>query len=1010
MGCTLGIDVGSTTAKAVVLSSEGRVLHRVCERHRGRPREVALRLAAGARSEHAPRITGVTGSIGVTLAAELEASAVHEVRAVVRAVRSLAAGTRTVVELGGQDAKLVFLGEGEDAQLNDRCAAGTGATIDRIVRRLEIDPRELASARMTGSLRVASRCGVFAETDVVNLVKRGATREDALSALARAIVTQNLSVLARARVVRPPVLLLGGPHAHLPILADAWREELASLWRAHGAPPGEVIVPLDAELHAAIGAALHAQAGAPSMPRLGRILESTRARGALLDGPIDLHSVRCAPPVARPIRDASVHLGIDAGSTTSKAVLLAADGALVASVYRPSAGNPVDDARECLAALEAQVGPFHPRSLGVTGYGAELVAAALGADEAPVETLAHAVAAHAHAPDADVVVDVGGTDAKILLLDGERVRGFHVSNQCAAGHGAFLAASARELGVSLDEIAERALRARRAPLFTVGCSVFVDTDRVTFQRDGFDADEILAGLCLSLVRNVWEYVVPEPPGRLGHRFVLTGGAHRNLAVAIAHSRYLTTRVVGARVSVHPHPELCGAIGAALLGARATPERSRFVGLGAARRVRIDVRTGHDTRCTRCELECPRSFLAVESDRARTELVVGNACERGADVGSTAKRTRAHAPDLLAEEASRLFRPLVPTRAARRSKIVLGIPRVMALYRAAPLLLHYLRAGGVPDDHLVLSPPTSAELLASSTRGGVHDPCFPSKLVLAHVDWLLRREPRIDVLLMPALTHARIEVHGTADTASCPIVAASGHASVAALRRDGDVLASLGVRAMTPELCLVDPRRLEAQLFEAFGSLLGLRREESRDAMAHGLRAQQTFAERCRRRGAKVLADARARGRAVAVVLARPYHADPGVQHGVSTELTARGVPVLGISSLPLDSSEDLSDLLPEVTNSGASERVWAARRVTRDRHLVAVDLSSFRCGQDASIAGLVDDLLRAADRPALRLHDLDEDRPGASLALRIDTFVATVRAYERRRLCRRELRIGEGGW
>ena len=1016
----LGIDVGSTTAKAVVVAAGGRVVHRACERHRGRPREIALTLAGEARRAWASERTGVTGSIGVTLARELDASSVHEVRGVVRAVRTLDPRARTVIELGGQDAKIVFLGEraaGDDAQMNDRCAAGTGATIDRIVLRLGLTANELASARLGGSLQVAARCGVFAETDIVNLVKRGASRQEALAALARAIVAQNLSVLTRGRVVLPPVLLLGGPHAHLPLLAEAWREALASLWRSRGIEPGEVIVPPDAELHAALGAALHAESGARSIPPLGRILEGTRARGPLLDQPLDLDGLRCAPRPTLGPGAHDVHVGLDAGSTTSKAVLVDREGALLGAVYRASAGSPVDDARACLAALEAEAraagASLRIRSLGVTGYGAPLVSAALGADAAPVETLAHATAVREHATDADVVVDVGGTDAKILLLDGQRVRGFHVSNQCSAGHGAFLAACAADLGVPIDEVAERALGARRVPLFTVGCSVFVDTDRVTFQRDGYGVDELLAGLAHSLVRNVWEYVVPEPVARLGRRFVLTGGTHRNLAVAVAQARYLASRAPGVRVSVHPHPELCGAIGAAIEAARAKGGASRFVGLEAMKRVQVGVRTGEDTRCTRCELECARSLLSIEAEGQRTELVLGNACERGADAPSRGKRTRAHAPDLYAEEASRLFRPITPTHAPRRAGIVIGIPRVMALYRSAPLLLHYLRAAGVPDDHLVLSPPTSAALFAEGARWGVHDPCFPSKLVLSHVDWLLRRPERpIDVLFMPTITHARIAVRGTTDTASCPIVAACGHTSVAALRREPNVLAGQGsdrgIVALTPELCLVDRHRLEAQLLEAFGPLLGLSAAANREALAHGVRAQELFHERCRRRGAKVLADARSRRRAVALVLARPYHADPGVQHGISTELAARGVPVMGISSLPLDhdgDSLDISELLPESTNSGAAERAWAARRVTRDPHLVAVDLSSFRCGQDASTAGLIDDLLSAADRPALRLHDLDEDRPGASLSLRLDTFTATVRAYEAERLASSTARV-----
>ncbi len=1018
MQTTLGIDVGSTTAKVVVATADGELLFHRCERHRGHPRPLVDALVAEARDRHAPAHVAATGTLGVAMAADFGAVPVHEVRAVALAVRARHPRVRCIVELGGQDAKILFLGrEGasDDTQMNDRCAAGTGATLDRIAARLDLSPSVLATAHLEGDLRVAAKCGVFAETDVVNARKRGASDGAVVAALARAIVVQNLAVLARGRTLEPPVLLLGGPHAHLPVLAEAWREALAALWGTRDVAPGPVEVPPHAELFAALGAALHVARGGRSLALVRGVHRGLRELPPLREPHDDAASIeavrRSSPRAHLGAGPVPVHLGIDAGSTTAKAVALSSDGELLLSSYGPSSGNPVDDVRERLTELlrnaRARGAELLVQSLGVTGYGAQMVAPVLGADAAPVETIAHARAALRAAPDTDVVVDVGGTDVKVLRLEGDAVADFHVSNQCAAGHGAFLATAATDVGVPMDRFADHAFAARRAPRFTVGCAVFLDTDRVTFRRNGYDNDEILAGLAWSLARNVWELVVPVPPERLGRRFLLTGGAHRNAAVAWAQTKYLSERVPGARVTVHETPELCGARGAALVGmeAAARAGESRFVGLAAACALRVEIVTGEPLRCTRCELACARSVVRVRGgDGVRRpnlarRLVVGHTCERGADEASTGRRSRRHAPDLFVTEATRLFhRLLSPPRPPSPHAPVIGIPRVMALYRSAPLLLHYLEAAGVPRENLVLSPTTSEALFHRGAHWGAHDPCFPGKLVLSHVDWLLeahRRRP-LDFLFMPALPHAAIAVRGTADTASCPIVAATPHLVLAALRRNGDVLTRLGIRPLVPELSLVDRARLDRQLFETFGPILDLDRETHERALAHGLAAQRAYLDRCRWSGARLLLRAARRGQAVAVILGRPYHADPGVQHGVSTELAARGIPVLGIASLPdLDPARaDLSDLVPAVTNSGCAEKMWAARVIAAVPHLVAVDLSSFRCGQDASVLGLLTDALEATGRPVLRLHDMDEDRPDISVRVRIDTFADAVRRFE----------------
>ncbi len=1002
----IGLDVGSTTVKRVVIDG-AEVVSSVCVRHAGRPREVVRDLLAEVRRAHPRLPTGVTGSIGVAMAAELDARPVHEVPAVALAVRTLHPATASAVELGGQDAKVLFLDRAGDTEMNDRCAAGTGATIDRIAARLGLDEAELARARLEGDLRVAAKCGVFAETDCVNLVERGASPRAVLSALARAIVVQNLAVLGRGRVPPAPVLLLGGPHAHLPVLAEAWREALGRAWGERGVAPGPVEVPAHAELFAAIGAAAHAARGGRRLPIVTGVRAGSREGPALFGpgrdraalGPLTAHEA----PASLEAGPLAVHVGIDAGSTTSKLVALDAEDRVRFASYAPSRANPVDDARARLAELEEAARRAGARleivGLGTTGYGGELVAAALGADLVRVETLAHAAAATAAMPDVDAIVDVGGTDVKVVRVEQGEVKRFTLSTQCSAGHGAFLAQAAASAGIPLTEYAERALRAKRLPRFTIGCAVFMDTDRVTFLRSGFDPDEILAGLAWALPRNVWEYVVGESPARWGRRFLLMGGAHRNLAAAWAHAEYLREHVEGAQIAVHPRPELGGAIGVALEVGRARRSPTRFVGLPAARAVEVHTRTDESTRCGRCDLGCARSLVTVRAEGRARALVVGNACERGASAedGVERRRGRGHAANGMAYEVARLFRPPPASARARADAPRIGIPRVMCLYRSAPLFLGYLAAAGVPPEHLVLSHPTSAARFHEGATAGVNDPCFPAKLVRSHVRELLR-EP-IDLLFLPTLTHAKIAVHGTADTASCPIVAASGHTALAALRRDPEALSRRGVHVLTPELTLTDPERLDAQLFEAFGEVLGIDEDVHRRALEAGLAAQRRFHEDCQRFGRRTLRLARAARRAVAMILARPYHGDPGVEHGISTELAARGIPVLTIATLPADDAAllDLSELLPEVTNSGCAEQTWAARVIRADPALCPVHLSSFRCGQDASIAGTLATLLDELDRPSLSMQDLDEDRPGLSFGVRLETFAHAVRHYEARR-------------
>lgn len=1007
MSLALGIDVGSTTVKVVAIDDRARLRWAASARHAGRPYELVETLRRAAQDVIGATRVGYTGTLGTALAEAERATAVHEVHAVALAVRVRVPNARTIVELGGQDAKVVWLdGDTARAEMNDRCAAGTGATLDRIARRLALTEAEVRAAVPRADLRVTARCGVFAENDAVNLVQRGVARTDVFGAVARGIVGQCLSALMKGRLPDAPVVLLGGPHVHVPALALAWADALELVW-GRQLDRDDVAVPAAAHLFGAMGAALHVLRGGSSLVLARGVSTGERRLPPLVESEADAAEVAAlaetlrAGAHVRPRRAPRrvAHIGVDAGTTTCKAVAIDRDGTILATSYVQSTGDPVVDARAALDQLGAA--SRHVATLGVTGYGAALVATALGATAAIVETDAHARGARAIAPDTDVVVDVGGTDVKVLCLRSDGVGSFYVSSQCAAGHGAFVAATAAELGVPVEEIAERALSAVRAPRFAIGCAIFMDTDRVSFQRDGYTPSEILAGLSTAVARSVWEHVVGVPPARLGRRFLLTGGAHRNVAIAWAQIRHLRARVRDAQVTLAPQPELVGALGAALAA------RDKHAGHGStvwSPGAQLDVVRTPAAACDGRELGCERTIVEVRREVSVESLVLGAACERGASVGPVGRRTTQHAADLFDDDARRLFRlpPMPPQGPMSPRMPVLMFPRVLSLYRCAPLLQAYLYSAGLPESHMRFGPPTSTELIDASRVRAANDPCFPAKSVTAHVDAALaaHAERPFDVLVLPAVTHAYVETRGTTDSASCPLVAACGHTALAAVRRYTDRLLECGVTVLQPELCLSEPQRLDAQLFDAFGALLGIDRERHASAFADALRAARAYREDAIRRGSAVIERARSEGRVVAVVLSRPYHADPGLSHGVSMELAARGIPVLGLLSLPPGDSAlaDLSDLAPALTNSGSAEKLWAARVIAADSTLVAVDISSFRCGQDAAILGTLTDLLDAADKPWLSVHDLDEQRPAATIRMRVETFVAAVRRYEARAL------------
>jgi activator of 2-hydroxyglutaryl-CoA dehydratase/predicted nucleotide-binding protein (sugar kinase/HSP70/actin superfamily) len=995
----LGIDVGSTTVKAVAVdAATKKILWSQYQRHETRQAEKVLELLVdlGRELEGVPREAlraFITGSGAGPLRDPLGAKFVQEVNAVTLAVDTLHPDVRTVIELGGQDAKIILYQEnaqtGEKrafASMNDKCASGTGATIDKCMIKAGMSAAEAARLAWdpTRLHHVAAKCGVFAETDIVNLVKSGIPSPEILCSLADAIVSQNLSVLARGNTLRSRVLLLGGPNTYLPFLQACWRQRIPESWASRGyAPPAGVpveeliFVPKDSQYYAAYGAALYGQNEPPDVGRY-RGLDALKdfiahGRKATLGakaGPGLVSSDRerdefrkaySVPPFQPATFSAGQAvrgvIGLDGGSTSTKAVLLDVEGRLLTKQYVLSKGNPIADSKAILAKIRAfvrdQGAALDVLGFGATGYAADVLEESVRADVNIVETVAHMMAANRYFGDVDVICDIGGQDIKVLFMVNGEIRNFRLSNQCSAGNGMLLQAMADQFGVPVTEYADTAFRAQLSPKFSYGCAVFLDADRVNFQKEGYSREELLAGLAMVLPKNVWQYVVQVPRlALLGTRYVLQGGTQYNLAAVKAQVDYIKARVPDAQIHIHPHPGEAGAIGAALETLRTVTRRghSTFIGLDAAIGLEYTSTNDESTVCHFCPNNCSRTFIDTKTPDGRTSrYIAGFSCEKGTvesldalkEITQRRNRLKTRYPNLADYEAKLAFRhfhaprPLpeagtpvdtidvrrgllggvrrVPVRMPfrrsspdaleRRQGLRIGIPRVLNLYSTGPLWRTYFEVLGIREENVVFSDVTSEEMWAEGAKYGSIDPCFPSKVAQAHVHNLIFRHSArkpLQYIFFPCITHLPTFVADTMESTACPIVSGAPKVMRAAFTKDVDFFKRAGIEYVDPAFTLTEPNYFARQMFEAWGERLGITEDENDHACREGFHALRLFDEEMQRRGMEVLEKLEAESRVGVLLLGRPYHLDPGLHHGLPDEYQALGYPILTLRSIPKD--------------------------------------------------------------------------------------------------------------
>jgi predicted CoA-substrate-specific enzyme activase len=676
----VGVDVGSTTVKAVVVE-DGKVSWQDYQRHQTRQAEKVVEFLERMETEAAltPGQDRVffTGSGAGFIAPLVGGKIIQEVVAVAACVEQLHPDVRFVSEIGGEDMKTIFFtatgtGKSKQVYMQSACSGGTGTFIEKTARKLQVASERLADMPYTGmSLhKVSSKCGIFAETDANTLVKTGVPVEEIIASLFEAVVYQNLATLTKGNTPLPEVLLLGGPNLFFKGLQEAWRYHLTKLWsqRKVALPEGReptdlIIVPSEALYYACLGCV---DIGRNEKPEVGVYLGRDKliwwvkqgqheqkakagARG-LITGAGDLATfvseyVRPAAScgAAREPRAGSVLIGCDFGSTTAKAVVMSEDRELLFSCYALSKGNPIEDAQSLFRQVR-EAGFTDVGALALTGYGKDLLKDVLGADVGVVETVAHATAALHFYADADVICDVGGTDVKIMILRQGTVADFRLNSQCSSGNGAFLQGVAERYGVALEAYADRAFEAKSMPSLTMGCGVFLQSDIVNQQRKGWSADEIMAALAAVLPVNVWIYAGQLQNLRAaGRKFVLQGGTHRNMAVVKAQVDFIRSKVPEAEVVLHPYSGEAGAIGAALCAAdwRMKGSASSFRGFGTINALTYTSTTSAETVCKWCPINCTRTFIDVQLPGAKgrswsklplaagyERVISGNSCPKG----------------------------------------------------------------------------------------------------------------------------------------------------------------------------------------------------------------------------------------------------------------------------------------------------------------------------------------------------------------------------------------------
>ena len=991
----IGIDVGSTTAKIVAIGENSEIVYSRYARHGARIRETLAEFFDGllAQAGDAEVSVCITGSIGMGVAEKASLPFVQEVVAATKAIRRSYPGVATMIDIGGEDAKVVFFDgtNATDLRMNGNCAGGTGAFIDQMAIILGVPVETLGDLALHADrvYPVASRCGVFCKTDVQNLVAKNVSRENIAASIFHAVTIQTVVTLAHGRQIRPPVLFCGGPLTFIPALRKAFTDYLSMNEK-------DIILPEDGSLMTALGAALSA-AGKPAL-RLsslaGTVVAALGAAHALSSGGLppvfrdkahyDGWKARISAKSVRRGRlkpgENRVYLGIDSGSTTTKIVLLDTQGEMLFSWYGSNGGNPVQAVREGLDRLAAECRETESR-LDIagscsTGYGEDLVRAAFGLDEGMVETMAHYRAARSMDKDVSFILDIGGQDMKAIFVRDGVIDRIEINEACSSGCGSFMETFARSLGFSVPEFAAAACRAKSPCDLGTRCTVFMNSKVKQVLREGAQIEDIAAGLAYSVVRNcLYKVLKLNSPDALGKHIAVQGGAMRNDAVVKA-----LENLSGCQVSRCDAPELMGAFGCALY-AKERDGTGQIVHRAAVRLEDMENMAEYTSSTLNCR-GCDNRCLVVRYRFSNgSDYYSGNRCERVFSNGSGAV---AEGGDVYPEKLRLLFGRAVrdkdpehvgPGHPERAGRLRIGIPGCLNMYEEFPFWHTLLTSCGMDA---VLSDASSYKAYEHTACMVMSDNiCFPAKIVHSHIDNLCAKG--VDRILMPFVVY---EKPGKEQNSyNCPIV--MGYSEVVRSVQSGKVPID------SPVVTFKDRERMRRQCMDYLVSL-GVDGSAAAAAVAEAEREQQKYEDSVAAAAREVLEAGRKAGRLVIMLMGRPYHTDPLIQHKVSEIISGMGADVISDDlvrgmDICLDDVHFVSQWA--YTNRILKAAKWAAMQ---GDDVQCVQLTSFGCGPDAFLTDAVRDMLQAHGK-SLTILKLDDIDNAGSMKLRIRSLLESLK-------------------
>ena len=973
MSLRIGIDIGSTTVKVVVLDEQNKLLFRSYERHYSKTRERACETLRGIQDQLAGQQVKlvITGSAGLGVAKASGIDFVQEVYATAAAVREYYPDTDAVIELGGEDAKIIFFGGALEERMNGSCAGGTGAFIDQMatLMNVSIDELDALSLQHEKIYPIASRCGVFAKSDIQPILNQGGRKEDVAASIFQAVVDQTVAGLTQGRELKGKIVFLGGPLHFLQGLRERFVETL-KLDAQHA------IFPQDGDCFAAIGAALCAT-DYPERPfeeALRLLEESVDVTNTVdtmpplftdqadFDAFLARHNANHPPEVDVHTYTGDAWLGIDAGSTTTKMALIAPDGGLLYTYYHSNMGNPVAIVLEQLRNIYQLCGDrIVIKGAAVTGYGEDLIKNAFSCDLGLVETVAHYNAAAHFNPDVDFIIDIGGQDMKCFKIRNGAVDSIMLNEACSSGCGSFIETFARALGYEIADFANLGLFAKHPVNLGSRCTVFMNSSVKQAQKDGASVEDISAGLSISIVKNaVYKVIRAASADDLGRHIVVQGGTFLNNAVLRAFEQELGRNVTRPTIA-----GLMGAFGAALAARDLHLDKSTLLD---AKALETFTHTAKPATCGLCTNHCSLTINQFDGGR---RFISGNRCSR--PLG----KERVELPDLMHYKYKKL-RALEGKGAGDGSRGRVGIPFGLNMYENLPFWFELFTR---LNFEVVLSPESSRKLYIKGQHTIPSDTvCYPAKLLHGHVEALV--EEGVDAIWYPCMSYNNDEGIGD-NHFNCPVVAYYPEllaANVPALKQ---------TRFLNPYVGLWRHKDFEKRAAEILEKELGVPKKETRAAVRAAYEAYDAYVRDVRSTGQQYIEYARAHDMPIIVLCGRPYHIDPEINHGINDLITSFGFVVITEDALSYLEGYAPRHVLNQWTFQ--SRMYNAARYVCTQPDMQVVQLVSFGCGTDAITTDEMRDILEKGGKLYTQLKIDDISNLGA-VRIRIRSLMAAIDA------------------